>query len=74
MRAMCGAIRPTKLSGPMVMVATAVKQAASSNNPTRDGVSATPTARAVSPPNGRIVIQRRNSGVIASSNTIAIPE
>ncbi|MNE52258.1 hypothetical protein D3C80_1469230 [compost metagenome] len=74
MRAICGAIRPIKLNGPIVMVATAVRQAASNSSPTRDGVSATPTARAVSPPSGKMVIQRRHSGVTASSNSIAMPE
>ena len=48
--AICGAINPTKLSGPMVMVAVAVRHAASSNSATRVGVNAMPTARAVSPP------------------------
>ena len=58
----------------MVMVAVAVRHAASSSNPIRDGARAIPTARAVSPPSGRMVIQRRHSGTIASNTIIAIPE
>ncbi len=58
----------------MVMVAVAVRHAASSNSATRVGVNAMPTARVVSPPSGRIVIQRRHRGTIASSTIITIPE
>ena len=56
------------------MVAVAVRHAASSSSATRAGVSAMPTARAVSPPSGRIVSQRRHSGTIASSTIITIPD
>ncbi len=61
-RAICGAIKPTKLNGPMVIVAVAVRQAANSSSAIRVGVSAIPTARAVSPPSGKMVSQRRHSG------------
>ena len=72
-RAICGAISPTKLSGPMVSVAAAVRQAASSSRTIRDEVSAMPTARAASPPSGRMVSQRRQSGASASRSSITAP-
>lgn len=57
----------------MVSVAVAVRLAASSSNPIRDGVSAIPTARAASPPSGKMVSQRRQSGASASSASITTP-
>ncbi|MNJ62327.1 hypothetical protein D3C77_581660 [compost metagenome] len=71
MRAICGAIRPIKLSGPTVSVAIAVSVAASSKMLSLVGVRAIPTERAVAPPNGRIVSQRLHSGA-NNINTPAI--
>ena len=73
-RVMCGAISPIKLSGPMVSVAAAVSAEASNSNTMRVGVSAIPTARAVSPPSGSTVSQRRHSGVSASNISITHSE
>lgn len=69
MRAMCGAISPTKLNGPIVSVALAVKAAASSSSASREAVSAMPAERAVALPKGSSVSQRLASGANDTSTT-----